>query len=154
LAKIESKVREHGIVVIITEKEIKPTPITASFRANLVKVVNMAYTVGLADAGLPELITFGLPGETATGILNDSSVHLKENRLPLNVKVNGLANLPLIFKHVHAHIAADYIRLANQHAGKHVPALQLVWSDPQGRFPWEPQYERGFLQPALYQQGH
>ncbi|TLJ61921.1 DUF4262 domain-containing protein, partial [Pseudomonas aeruginosa] len=51
--------------------------------------------------------------------------------------------------------AAEYIVQANGLAGRELPALQLVWPDPVGRFAWEPQFDEGFrFQPAPYEKRH
>lgn len=115
--------------------------------------VSMAYTIGLADAGLPELLVFGLPPQVALVILNDAAQRLRKGRLPTDTLLTELATLPTVFKAVAPAIAEDFIIQANNRASRALPALQLIWPDRAGRFPWEPGADPHFaeVQPVLYQ---
>lgn len=114
--------------------------------------VNMAYTVGLADAGLPELIVFGLPPEAATPMLNASAERLRQGTLALDAPVEEIGNLPMVFKAVEPSVAQEHIIQANNRAGRELPAIQMIWPDPKGRFPWDPAFDTRFslAQPLLF----
>ncbi|PKM46855.1 MAG: hypothetical protein CVV05_00115 [Gammaproteobacteria bacterium HGW-Gammaproteobacteria-1] len=138
--KIEDNIREHGVAIIFTQTEAAET------------ILNLAYTIGLADIGHPEVLVFALPAESAHMILNDIATRAREVALPMNERLDDLANLPLILKPVAPSIAAEYIVQANARAGRELPALQLVWPDARGLFPWEEGFEQRLLaaQPHLY----
>ncbi|WP_311061595.1 DUF4262 domain-containing protein [Pseudomonas aeruginosa] len=138
--RLEKIIREVGHAVITTGSEIAEGTIA------------MAYTMGLSDQGLPELLLFGIGGEPAMEILNTAADMLRSGELPVDVPVEKLLNLPIVVKAVPPEAAAEYIVQANGRAGRQLPALQLVWPDPEGRFAWEPQFDEGFrFQPAPYE---
>lgn len=114
--------------------------------------VAMAYTVGLADAKLSELIVFGLPPEVAVPILDNAVNRLRQGDLPLATPVTKLGNAAFIFHPVPAAVAELYVKVANGRAGKSVPVIQMFWPDTKGRFPWEAEFEQRFrpMQPMLH----
>ena len=73
-AKIDAEVKKSGHIIIMTETE---------------KRVPMAYTVGLAEAGLPEMVCFGLQPKDMT-LLNDAAALLRKGELPLDTPFAGL----------------------------------------------------------------
>jgi hypothetical protein len=125
MADIEDDIRQHGFAILDTE--------TVTDAGTL----GMAYTIGLADAGFPEILVFGLPHQIAIDMLNDAAAMLQKNVLPINEPVKDTSNALLMFKSIPAAIAADYIVQANDRAGKDLSALQLIWTDANGLFPWE-----------------
>jgi len=142
--RIEDNIREHGVAIIFTRTELAGA------------TLNLAYTIGLADIGCPEVLVFALPAESAHMILNDIARRAREGTLPMNEPLHDLANLPLVLKPVAPSIAAEYIVQANARIGRELPALQLVWSDTRGLFPWEEGFETRLLaaQPPLYGATH
>lgn len=141
-AKIDQQIAEYGWSVIATGTQLASGE------------VSMAYTIGLADKGFPEIIVFGLPAHIAQVLLNEAAFRLLKNELPLGVKVDDLANLPTFFRSVEPEVAAPYIIQANNRAGKELPALQLVWPDRAGKLPWEEGADPAFkaVQPELFSQ--
>lgn len=139
-ADLEQRIKTYGVAILGTATE---TPHGE---------LSLSYTIGLSDLGLPEILVFGLPMQAAHVILNAAVSRLKEGNLPLDVPVTELANLPTCFRAVAPTAAAPYIIQANNRAGRELPALQLVWPDTRGRFPWEPEAEARFkcVQPELY----
>lgn len=101
----------------------------------------IAYTAGLAARGLPELVVTGLPNEPACQLLHGFA-ELSVGGAPL--APGGVARCPagtvrlvaLPHPDVHLPVAASL-------AGPSLSALQLVWPDPQGHFPWEQAYQGG-----------
>lgn len=99
------------------------------------------YTAGLTHSlGCPELLVAGLPPEAAHGILGAAVDKIRESG-------------PLEDGHLYEGIAAGFpvrvrkgagafspfgLGVANRFAGRPVPWLQVVWPDPQRRFPGEP----------------
>jgi len=116
--------------------------------------ISMAYTVGLADKGLPELVVFSLPMEHAQIILNTAAEMLKAGKLPIDEPVEGIANMPSVLKRIDPEMTDGYLNIANLRANKNVDALQLVWPDAQGKFPWDPSFNADLmlLQPQLFTQ--
>ena len=125
LVQTEEHVRKFGQSIITTKGESNGHTVTFS------------YTVGLADVGLPEVIVFGLPGDVACSILNDVAAHARAGTLRFDAPMDNFCNLPVVLKQVAAPLVADYIIQANARAGRDLPAVQLVWPDAQGKFPWE-----------------
>lgn len=144
MKKIEDAIRENGVCIIFTRGDVAGT------------MLNMAYTIGLADIGHPEVFVFALSAESAHGILNDVAKRAREGALLVNERLLELASMPITLKPVEPAVAADYIVQANVRAGRDLPALQLVWPDPEGRFPWEKDFDKRYAaaQPPLYGVAH
>lgn len=114
-----------------------------------------AYTVGLWEKyNHPELITFGLKKNTMHEILNTggelikAGLSLGENKNYDNFFENSSAR----FLNVDKRNISDYFGYAmwfNNY--KDFSALQLVWTDRNDKFPWEPGFEKEFerKQPLL-----
>lgn len=113
--------------------------------------ITMAYTLGLYEHGLPELLVFALPYQVAGMLLNDAVELLKRGEISLEAPCTQLANLPVAFVAVSPEDAADYIVQANNRAGRDLPAWQMVWTDTRGNFPWNADFEERFQgkQPLL-----
>ena len=93
-----------------------------------------AYTVGLSVCGLPELVVTGLPDARAARLLNEVA------RRGLHDELFSGQRVPTSGPHVHVLAVArphDHLLTATALYGKAVRALQLVWPDDQGRYPWQ-----------------
>jgi hypothetical protein len=122
----------------------------------------MAYTVGLIENfDHPELIIFGLPmgvGHTALNILVRSFVR-PGGRVPLDQPLDRVfQGLPVVAKALDPAVAARYALNAERRArARSLPlsVVQIVWTDPKGRFPWDCAYDRSFdrMQPRLFEMG-
>jgi len=102
-----------------------------------------AYTVGLTGHDLPELIIAGLPPRVAHTLLNDLAGLVLDQGLRFGhgqrisfllagydaVIIDGPATDVLYPGAAYDRYGTDRVRLQ-----------QVVWPDPQGRFPWEPGY--------------
>jgi hypothetical protein len=95
-----------------------------------------AYTVGLSELGLPELLATGLAPPRATALLNRAADRVLEGHLPAPGEVLEVAGLPplevVMVEHPDAHL---YTAVALFGVG--IQALQLVWADGRGRWPWQ-----------------
>lgn len=113
------------------------------------------YTVGLwKNYNHPEIISFGLRTETLHSILNiageivKSGVQLYVNKDYDDFFENNSARLLKVdYRNI-----SDYFGYAisfNNH--EDFPALQLVWTDRNNKFPWEQDFEEEFIfkQPLL-----
>lgn len=117
-----------------------------------------AFTIGhFENRSHPELIIIGLRPGTAEQFLNlaaDRITSANEKIIPYK-KYNDLADgvtvafVPVAYKYYD-----EYLGYANWYYDsmpKPFPALQLVWPDRAGRFPWEDGYDQRILklQPLL-----
>ncbi len=110
-----------------------------------------AYTVGLWGAYQhPEIILVGpYPPEQGKAILNIIGDRVKAGeRLEVGRPYDGIiehklqmAQLQMVFLEVDQQILHEYFGAALAHYNCRFPALQAVWPDPQGRFPWEQGYQ-------------
>ena len=96
-----------------------------------------AYTVGLTEAGLPELLVTGLPALRSAELLNAAAFHyLHADPVPRHGEHlcwRGLPCTELVdVPHPEAHV---YV--AMNLFGDDVRAQQLVWLDDRGCWPWE-----------------
>lgn len=96
-----------------------------------------AYTVGLTECGLPELVVTGMRMERAAALLNDVAGHLMHAEPPRPGERMPLHGWPTV----------EIVELPNPHAhlftatalfGPWLRALQLVWADDRGHWPWDP----------------
>jgi hypothetical protein len=101
-----------------------------------------AYTIGLhKQFGHPELIIVGLPLDTMHAILNACGELVRSGeKLPVDVLVAEiLEDYSVRFRTVNERKSYDehvgYAIWWNE--GREFPLLQLVWPDPEGRFPGE-----------------
>lgn len=113
-----------------------------------------SYTVGLAAKDLPELIMVGLEPDIARSALNRAASRLAAGEAlrygqPLLEIIAGMSVVP---RAVPPDVAERMMRFTHLLAMKKPwSAIQIVWSDPAGRFPGEAQYDTGWLslQPML-----
>jgi uncharacterized protein DUF4262 len=108
-----------------------------------------AYTIGLHDRGLPELLTTGLAPQRACWLLNTFARRtLSGRRLVPGRQIFlsvGARVEPVAVGHPDAHL-----EMANAIEGPDVTAVQLVWADDRGRWPWAPEFDDGIRrQPVL-----
>jgi hypothetical protein len=110
------------------------------------------YTVGMAAHGLPDVIVFGLPMDIAHPFLNQVCLRMKEEGpLPLDTNLDDVANgLPTQFVAVPREEADKYM-FATRRRHADYTAIQMVWPDAKGKFPWDPEFDPRFIdqQPVL-----
>jgi len=141
LTRTKNNIEKFGLQVIMVDS----TNYSPSF----------AYSIGLnANYKHPEIICFGLPSDIGHTIINDVADLIKNGEI---IKANK--NYDNIFKNSRAEFLqvdktniSDYFGAAiNYYDTKDFPALQLVWTDRNDKFPWENNFEEKFLydQPLL-----
>ena len=95
-----------------------------------------AYTVGLTAHARPELLVTGLALPAAQELLNDMAAHLLHAATPAAGQQVPLIGGPVI----------EYVRVAHPEVhltravglfGPDVAALQVVWADDRGHWPWD-----------------
>ncbi|WP_316812584.1 DUF4262 domain-containing protein [Pedobacter heparinus] len=139
--KTISDIEKYGLSVIL----IEATDYLPSF----------AYSIGLWQKyDHPEIICFGLSVQTLHIIINDvaeliKNGHIIETGRPYDdFFENGNAE----FLKVDCRNIADYFGTALDFYGvKDIPALQLIWTDRNDKFPWDEGFEEEFIyrQPLL-----
>lgn len=101
------------------------------------KRAGFSYSVGLSQIGHPEIIVVGLPPDLARSLINgirQDGVIVETGRKYDNI----FKGLPAIFVEVTAVNREECLRAASLiNTGGIFPALQLVWPDAKGVFPWE-----------------
>lgn len=116
---------------------------------------SFAYSIGLYETfNHPEIICFGLPQKLGHEIINDVA-NLVKNKgaiIPYtnyeNIFKNSKAEfLPVDERNLHDYFGAAF----NYYKDIKFPAIQLVWTDTNNKFPWEENFEEKFLydQPLL-----
>lgn len=139
--KFQSNIEKYGWTVIL----IEATDYLPSF----------AYTTGLwKNYQHPELICFGLSVKTLHGILNDAGELIKAGQTLQTdytytdfFEENKTEFIPVDGRNI-----ADYFGTAiGFYQTADFPAMQLIWTDRDDKFPWETDYEEEFKfkQPLL-----
>lgn len=117
-----------------------------------------AFTIGhFQKQSHPELILIGLPAQTAHELLNIAAIKIagaKEKIEPYREYTDFTEGLSVVFVPVGIEHYEEYFGYANWYYSSMpnpYPAMQMVWPDREGRFPWEPGYDNCFLklQPLL-----
>jgi hypothetical protein len=110
--------------------------------------VPFTYTIGLTDMGWPELIIAGLPGHVAGSILNrvvDQCLEKFGEPVAGVVDLDEVANYPVRFQSISDAQRDEYMKwaVARQERvhGPEPRALQVVFPDPDGRWPDDPECE-------------
>jgi hypothetical protein len=100
------------------------------------------YTVGLTEHGLPELVVTGIPQRLVGVRLNGPAQGALEEGPPQPGSQRSFADgvlwecVPLTDPTAHLHIAVEIF-------GPGIRALQLVWQDDRGRWPWDVGFRSG-----------
>ncbi|MDP5198920.1 DUF4262 domain-containing protein [Flavobacterium sp. DG2-3] len=135
-------IEKYGLQVII----IEATDYLPSF----------AYSIGLWQKyNHPEIICFGLSASLLHTIINDVAEIIKTGESFITEKQyfdRIFNNSKAEFLKVHPENIDDYFGTAiNFYSKNNFPALQLVWTDRNDKFPWEENFEEEFLykQPLL-----
>jgi hypothetical protein len=123
---LREKIGAHGWAVQYVEDDRRP----------------FAYTVGLHARGLPELLVTGLDPRQSLWLLNSFARRAliggtpsagNQVWLPAGTRVEVVE---VDNPDAHLCMAADI-------AGSEIEAVQLVWADGRGRWPWGPGFDDG-----------
>lgn len=104
-----------------------------------------SHTVGLSLQGHSEIILSGLPPQTSQTLLNMLAERVRETGedLPVNELLHDvIRGFPVIL--IPVTNPSQYVTTANallreQVKGARADAVQMVWPDKHGAFPWEPE---------------
>jgi len=96
-----------------------------------------AYTVGLTDLGLPELLITGLPPRTSKRLLNSIAHDMVDDGTILRPAMHIDYQSEFLLEVVDVDHPDVHLRFAVAICGPEVRALQLVWTDDFRRWPWD-----------------
>lgn len=122
-------------------------------------VPNFAYTAGIEETwNHPELIVFGLDYEMSTRLLNETAKLIKEGAVfgDRSGRHRILDHFEVTFIEVPRDVADHYLSETADHYDQgQFTALQILWSDSEGRFPLDADCsaEVKRFQPVLSQRG-
>jgi hypothetical protein len=112
-----------------------------------------SYTVGMTEAGLPELVIVGLSHETGGVILNMLAKQSLAEELVVGRRydlVNGDRVLTCLIGQVSRANTRRYLLAAGYHYGWHrTKALQAFWPSEHGHFPTDTGWDSDGTQPIL-----
>jgi len=114
-----------------------------------------SFSIGMWESfDHPEVVVFGLPDEVAVELLNGVADEVSEGKtFPAGTKHDGLLqDYPVQFVEVPNAAVREFLATAVwAYDGADFPAVQLVWPDKQGRWPWDAGVREGFrgMQPVL-----
>jgi uncharacterized protein DUF4262 len=132
LELIYEKVKENGWVVQFVQDR---TP--------------FAYTIGLHERGLPELLVTGMPRERANLVVNTVAQYLVRGGRPVPGE-RMLIGGELLLEFVQVQHPIAHLKFAYSIYGPDLRALQLVWPDEHGHLPWCAEFSNGGVrQPVL-----
>lgn len=116
-----------------------------------------AFSVGLFRSwDHPEVAIFGLPAEALAGALaRVASLVRRGDRFEHGDVADGIVEgRPVAFRRIGPrHYAAHLGQAVWYHGGMRFPALQAVWADAAGHFPWDRWFARELrdVQPMLFE---
>ncbi|MFF0376791.1 DUF4262 domain-containing protein [Actinoplanes missouriensis] len=115
--------------------------------------VPFGYTVGLTECGHPEVAVAGVPLDLTGALLNEAAARIRHEGLRLR---HGQRVAGLVAGHdlmVVAGGPTDEVfpgAALYRYGEEQVVLRQLVWPDPEGRFPWQSGYVEGdWPQPTI-----
>jgi hypothetical protein len=114
--------------------------------------LNWSYTIGAFDTSAkPDLITVGLPSETAHACLNEA---VKRQRAGIDLATGRqsdlLDNVDCEFRPVDPKWVKHLMNWANwYYGGTDYPVLQAIYPDLENRFPEDEGFSRRFAQPLM-----
>jgi hypothetical protein len=102
----------------------------------------LAYTVGLHDCGLPELLMTGVSQQRAMRLLNIVAKDMMAGKSLTPGQKVAVRSGPLM-EAVEVANPDAHMEWAVAFGGQGVRALQLVWADGRGRWPWAAAFSDG-----------
>lgn len=134
LDELRRTVWEHGWAVQFVEHDKRP----------------FAYTVGLHDRGLPELLITGLNPQISARVLNSIAHQMVDDGEVLEPAMHIDYQDRFLIEVVEVEHPDVHLKFAVRICGPDVRALQLVWADDRERLPWDPGWGHGrHRQPVL-----
>ena len=115
-----------------------------------------AFSIGFYRTfGHPEVVVFGLNNELNQSVINSIGEDLRSGKTyPIDAPYPELIEgFDCILKHVNTLWYPDFLGYADWfYKGTDYPALQCIWPDKNGRYPWEDSFNPDWkwAQPLLY----
>ncbi|MGW4096512.1 DUF4262 domain-containing protein [Mycobacterium sp. NPDC004974] len=127
-------IKDHGWAVQFVENDKRP----------------YAYTVGLHDMGLPELLITGMPAQASARVLNSLAHQITEDGTFLQPAMHIDYQDEFLFEVVEVEHPDVHLKFAVELCSPRIRAFQLVWTDDRGRWPWDRGWSHGRCrQPVL-----
>jgi hypothetical protein len=117
----------HGWQVLMVEHDRRP----------------FAYTVGLHNRGLPELLITGLNAHVSNRVLKSIGHMIVADGTYLAPAMHIDYQDRFLMEVVEVDHPDVHLKYAVRICGQEVRALQLVWADDRGRWPWEAGWGNG-----------
>jgi len=127
LDELRTTISDHGWAVQYVESENRP----------------FAYTVGLHDHGLPELLITGLSPDIAARVLNSIAHMTVDDGTTLAPAMHIDYQDRFLIEVVEVEHPDVHLKFAVRIFGPRVRAVQLVWADDRGRWPWDAGWGHG-----------
>ena len=112
-----------------------------------------AYTVGLHEKGLPELLLTGLPPQESARLLNSIAQEVIAEGVVLQPPLHIDFQSELYLEVVEVDHPFAHLKMAVNIYGP-VRAVQLVWTDDHSRWPWDRGWARRRRPQAVVGQRH
>ena len=121
LDELRATIRAHRWAVQFVESDQRP----------------FAYTVGLSDKGLPELLVTGMRARTAAKLLNVIGHQMVDEGMVLKPAEHIDYGGKFLLEVVNVEHPDVHLKFAVGVYGSKIRACQLVWADDDGRWPWD-----------------
>jgi hypothetical protein len=108
-----------------------------------------AYTIGLHERGLPELLVTGMPPERANLVLDTVAKYLVRGGRPVPGE-RMLIGGELLLEFVQVQHPVAHLKFAYSIYGPGLRALQLVWPDEEGHLPWCAEFRNGDVRQPVF----
>jgi hypothetical protein len=102
-----------------------------------------AYTIGLHERGLPELLMTGSTPTVAHSVLNSIAHMVVDDGTKLAPAMHIDFEDRFLMEVVEVEHPDVHLKFAVNFYGPEIRALQLVWADNHGRLPWDPWWAHG-----------
>jgi len=119
--------KDHGWAVQFVEDDRRP----------------IAYTIGLHNLGLPELLVTGLQPQTAGRVLNSLGHQIVEGGTFLQPAMHIDYQGEFMFEVIDVDHPDVHLKYAVELCSPRIRAFQLVWTDARGHWPWERGWSHG-----------
>jgi hypothetical protein len=101
-----------------------------------------SYTVGLSELEEPELLVTGMSATRGYQLVRDMAHHVLHDTAPPAGEVVPLREGPVV-QFVRVDVPEVHLPVANELYGPALRALQMVWRDDHGKWPWEVGHRAG-----------
>ena len=127
LDSLRDTIADHGWVVQFVEDERRP----------------FAYTIGLHERGLPELLITGLQAQKSTRVLNSIAHMIVDDGTTLQPAVHIDYQGEFLLEVVEVEHPDVHLKFALPICGPDIRAYQLVWTDDRRHWPWDRGWSHG-----------